>query len=63
MDEIHEFLVGIGAAIVHPPEQQDLFAPGYYSLLFEDPDGIRLEVNFVPGRGLLEEGAKSPIVP
>jgi hypothetical protein len=21
--------------------------------VFEDPDGIRLEVNFVPGRGLL----------
>jgi hypothetical protein len=21
--------------------------------LFEDPDGIRLEINFVPGKGLL----------
>ena len=29
------------------------FAPGYYSVLFEDPDGIRLEANFVPGKGLL----------
>jgi len=26
-------------------------------VLFEDPDGIRLEVNFVPGAGLLAEGA------
>ena len=26
---------------------------GYYSVLFEDPDGIRLEVNHVPGKGLL----------
>jgi len=26
-------------------------------VLFEDPDGIRLEMNFVPGRGLLEPGA------
>jgi len=24
-------------------------------VLFEDPDGIRLEVNFVPGKGLLAE--------
>jgi hypothetical protein len=23
---------------------------------FEDPDGIRLEVNFVPGAGVLESG-------
>ena len=26
--------------------------------LFEDPDGIRLEVNFVPGAGLLADGAQ-----
>jgi len=32
------------------------WAPGYYYVLFEDPDGIRLEVNFVPGAGLLAEG-------
>jgi hypothetical protein len=25
-------------------------------VLFEDPDGIRLEANFVPGAGLLEPG-------
>ena len=30
------------------------FAPGYYYIVFEDPDGIRLEMNHVPGRGLLE---------
>ena len=37
---------------------EDTWAPGYYSVLFEDPDGIRLEVNFVPGAGLLAEGAQ-----
>jgi catechol 2,3-dioxygenase-like lactoylglutathione lyase family enzyme len=52
VDELHRFLVGIGAHIVHPP-QEDGWAPGYYSILFEDPDGIRLEANFVPGKGLL----------
>jgi len=40
---------------VHKPEEAQ-FAPCYYSVLFEDPDGIRLEANFVPGRGLLEPG-------
>lgn len=44
----------IGATIVHGP-QEDGYAPGYYSILFEDPDGIRIEVNHVPGRGLLEQ--------
>jgi tetratricopeptide (TPR) repeat protein len=34
------------------------WAPGYYYVLFEDPDGIRLEVSFVPGAGLLAEGAQ-----
>lgn len=52
VDALHEFLVGIGATIVHPPED-GAWAPGYYSVLFEDPDGIRLEMNHVPGKGLL----------
>jgi len=52
VDEIHEFVAGLGAEIVHPP-REDAFAPGYYSVLFEDPEGIRIEVNFVPGKGHL----------
>ena len=57
VDAIHAHLVARGARIVHTPEEGG-FAPGYYSVLFEDPDGIRLEANFVPGRGLLEPGAR-----
>jgi catechol 2,3-dioxygenase-like lactoylglutathione lyase family enzyme len=53
VDEIHAFVSDLGATIVHPP-QEDGFAPGYYSILFEDPDGIRIEVNHVPGRGHLK---------
>jgi catechol 2,3-dioxygenase-like lactoylglutathione lyase family enzyme len=52
VDELHGFLQELGAVIVHPPEE-GAWAPGYYSVLFEDPDGIRLEMNFVPGKGLL----------
>ena len=57
VDAIHDFLKTIGATIVHPPEDGP-WAPGYYSVLFEDPDGIRLEVNHVPGKGLLADSAK-----
>jgi hypothetical protein len=39
-------------AIVHGPQLDDHFAPGYYSVLAEDPDGTRLEFNHVPGKGL-----------
>ena len=54
VDELHRFLVELGATIVHPPEEGS-WAPGYYSILFEDPDGIRLEANHVPGKGLLAQ--------
>jgi len=57
VDQVHDFLVGIGARIVHAP-QQDAYAPGYYSVLFEDPDGVRLEVNHVPGRGVFDAGGR-----
>jgi catechol 2,3-dioxygenase-like lactoylglutathione lyase family enzyme len=52
VDAVYDFLRSIGGTIVHPPEPGP-WAPGYYSVLFEDPDGIRLEVNHVPGKGLL----------
>jgi catechol 2,3-dioxygenase-like lactoylglutathione lyase family enzyme len=52
VDLVYRFLLEQGAAIVHPPEDGP-WAPGYYSVLFEDPDGIRLEMNHVPGKGLL----------
>ena len=51
IDQVHAFVAAQEAArIVHEPEEGD-FAPGYYSVLFEDPDGIRVEVNHVPGKG------------
>jgi catechol 2,3-dioxygenase-like lactoylglutathione lyase family enzyme len=52
VDAFYGFLKTLGAKIIHPPEDGP-WAPGYYSVLFEDPDGIRLEMNHVPGKGLL----------
>lgn len=55
VDKTAELLAKIGATIVRGPEERD-WAPGYYYVLFEDPDGIRLELNHVPGQGLLQDG-------
>ena len=62
VDAIHRFVVDeLKARIVHPPEDAPHFAPGYYSVLFEDPDGVRVEVNHVPGKGHLgPEGRLGP---
>ena len=56
VDAVHQHVQEIGAHIVHPPQSGE-WAPGYYSLLFEDPVGTRLEVNYVPGKGLLADDA------
>lgn len=56
IDAVHAFLLSIGAHVVHGPEEGG-WAPGYYSVLFEDPVGTRLEVNHVPGKGVLADGA------
>ncbi len=58
IDQAHAWLKDHGAHITHAPEDGP-WAPGYYSVLFEDPDGVRLEINHVPGKGLLDAGAKS----
>ena len=51
----------IGGRIDRGPVEGN-FAPGYYFFVFEDPDGIRLEVNFVPGKGLLTS-RDNPLLP
>jgi hypothetical protein len=57
VDKCAALLSHMDATIVRG-RAEDTWASGYYSVLFEDPDGIRLEVNFVPGAGLLAEGAQ-----
>jgi catechol 2,3-dioxygenase-like lactoylglutathione lyase family enzyme len=57
VDRCAALLKEMAATIVRGPLEGS-WAPGYYYVLFEDPDGIRLEVNFVPGTGLLGEGTE-----
>lgn len=65
VDQIHEFVRDtLAARIIHGPELGEHFAPGYYSILFEDPDGIRVEFNYVPGQGHFgEKGRLGPSGP
>lgn len=60
IDETHRLVEGLGAEIVYPPRPGP-WAPGYYSCSFRDPDGIRLEVNFVPGKGNLDPSIELPL--
>ena len=59
VDRVHALVVSLGAKVVYPP-REGAWAPGYYSTLFEDPDGIRLEVNHVPGKGNLDPDIQIP---
>lgn len=60
VDQVHQLVQRLGARIVYPA-QDGPWAQGYYSVLFEDPDGIRLEVNYVPGKGNLDPSIKLPL--
>jgi catechol 2,3-dioxygenase-like lactoylglutathione lyase family enzyme len=60
VDALHDAVKAFGAKIIRAPEE-GAWAPGYYSILFEDPDGIRIEANFVPGRGNLDVIKDKPL--
>ncbi|MEE4301525.1 MAG: VOC family protein [Pseudomonadales bacterium] len=60
VDAVAAFVQEIGGRLVHASQEDD-WAPGYYSVLFEDPCGTRLEVNYVPGKGNLAEEVELPL--
>ncbi|MEM0989514.1 MAG: VOC family protein [Pseudomonadota bacterium] len=62
VDALHAKLVEMGVKIIRAPEYGP-WADGYYSTLWEDPDGIRLEANYVPGRGNLDRITDSGPIP
>ena len=57
VDEAAVKVRAIGGVIDRGPMERD-WADGYYFFVFEDPDGIRLEINYIPGKGLLTEGGR-----
>lgn len=62
IDALHASMRDFGAHIVRAPEDGP-WAPGYYSVLFEDPDGIRIEGVFIPGSGNLDRIKDAPLTP
>ena len=62
VDAIAAQVEPFGGRIVNSPREDD-WAPGYYSVLFEDPCGTRLEANFVPGKGNFATEVKLPLAP
>lgn len=60
VDVLYEFVCNLGVKIIRKPREDNDWAPGYYSILFEDPDGIRLEANFIPGKGNLDASVPLP---
>ena len=57
IEEFYNLLVNIKANVIRGPIKGN-WVKGYYYIVFEDPDGIRLEVNYVPKKGVFEKNAK-----
>ena len=57
VESVERLVLDLGGHIVHSAHEEG-WVPGYYSVLFEDPDGIRLEVNHIPGKGVFDPGVK-----
>jgi catechol 2,3-dioxygenase-like lactoylglutathione lyase family enzyme len=62
VDALHASMRDFGAKIIRAGEEGP-WAPGYYSCLFEDPDGIRIEALFIPGSGNLDRIKEKPLTP
>ena len=60
VEHVAEQIEAFGGRLVHGPQEDD-WAPGYYSVLFEDPGGTRLEVNYVPGKGNFDPAVDLPL--
>ncbi len=61
VDSCYALLKESGAKIIHAAEEGP-FWPGYYSLLCEDPDGTRLEMNYIPAAGWQAVGASADAI-
>ncbi|RIA93701.1 Glyoxalase/Bleomycin resistance protein/Dihydroxybiphenyl dioxygenase [Glomus cerebriforme] len=47
VDEFHEFLLENKVTILDEPKEYE-YVPGYYAVFWEDPDGMKLELCYVP---------------
>jgi catechol 2,3-dioxygenase-like lactoylglutathione lyase family enzyme len=47
VDRLYQHLTEHEVQILDPPAEYD-YMPGYYAVFFLDPDGIKLEVTYIP---------------
>jgi len=57
IDILKDKLIEMNATITRGPIEGS-WAPGYYYILFEDPNGIKIEVNYIPGEGIFAKDTK-----
>jgi len=48
VDAVHRLLVDSDSTILDAPAEYPRYSDGYYAVYFEDPDGLKLEVAFIP---------------
>src|SRR5262249_20669515 len=49
VDAVASEITSFGGAILDPPRDYPEYVPGYYAVFFTDPDGIKLELVYIPG--------------
>ncbi len=54
VDDFYHLLGEIGAEIVDAPAEYN-YAPGYYAVFCRDPDGIRIELTYIPALSSSDE--------
>lgn len=49
VEKFYALLTECGVNVLDPPAEYNDYAPGYFAVYFEDPDGIKLELAHIPG--------------
>jgi glyoxylase I family protein len=50
VDALGRALAERGVTVLDPPRDYPEYVPGYYAVFFTDPDGMKLELVYLPGR-------------
>jgi catechol 2,3-dioxygenase-like lactoylglutathione lyase family enzyme len=51
VDALHDLLQKEGIGVLDAPAEYPQYAPGYYAVFFEDPDGLKFEAVHMPAFG------------
>ncbi len=51
VERVYDVLSASGSKVLIPPAEYPEYGSGYFAVFFEDPDGLKIEIAFIP-RGL-----------